>query len=334
MFTDAEELEDLPPQDLRKFAEQISISGSPFRPEELARLMDGELDADAEFESCTVEFYAGLDRYFRVTDLAFFSPTEAEHREQLVGSYFQAGRHQVLGNMTYEEEEVVELVEEDCNESNESNASNDSNASNFSNCFTPRVRVPRSDPGFWTIDTRPGTGWSTRSLQPPLMAQRLWLQGAGGCRLREVEIRGYIASSLCHIEVSHPALGASREAALSRLAWSDGAVVVGAVGNEELRLVPGGWVSFRLRVGAEQPELELEVGVLEPGKPQTLRMMAYAPHAGPDDLGGSDAMAMAELHLREGSMTWRSAALTLGPGLWTVRLATEGQPRAPGPAAQ
>ncbi|CAJ1436199.1 unnamed protein product [Effrenium voratum] len=132
MFTDAEELEDLPPQDLRKFAEQISISGSPFRPEELARLMDGELDADAEFESCTVEFYAGLDRYFRVTDLAFFSPTEAEHREQLVGSYFQAGRHQVLGNMTYEEEEVVELVEEDCNESNESNASNDSNASNFS----------------------------------------------------------------------------------------------------------------------------------------------------------------------------------------------------------
>ena len=34
--------------------------------------------------------------------------------------------------MLERQEEVVELVEEDCNESNESNASNDSNASNFS----------------------------------------------------------------------------------------------------------------------------------------------------------------------------------------------------------
>ena len=33
------------------------------RPGRLCQLSeDGELDADAEFESCTVEFYAGLDR--------------------------------------------------------------------------------------------------------------------------------------------------------------------------------------------------------------------------------------------------------------------------------
>ena len=36
----------------------------------------------------------------------------------------------------------------------------------------------------------------------------------------------------------------------------------------------------------DQPFDAPKVGVLEPGKPQTLRMMAYAPHAGPDDLGG------------------------------------------------
>ncbi|CAE7458832.1 unnamed protein product, partial [Symbiodinium natans] len=176
---------------------------------------DGEVDEDvvlSGMDSCSIEFDAGPDARILLSSLAFYAPPEAALRGDLVGSAFQTGFFAVLdGNYTPEEPETEPGPDlDDCE-----GAGNDSNNSNRSDCniTLPKRVVPSFDSDWqtvWPLDLQPSVGWNLRSFDPPLLLERLRLRGggglgAGGCRVREIAMRGHVIAKPwqgCPVEVT------------------------------------------------------------------------------------------------------------------------------------
>eukprot|EP00439_Symbiodinium_sp_Y106_P032590 s1391_g3.t3 len=220
-------------------------------------------------DACSIEFDAGPEALIMLSSLAFYAPPEVSLRMDLVGSAFQTG---------------------DCN------------------ITLPRRVMPSFTSDWqtvWALEVQPSVGWNQRTFDPPLHFERLRLlgpQGLGGCRVRELSMRGHVIVKPpmgCPVEVTvsnaAPAVAVADEAPLDHLVLD-----AKAVGAGQLQLSPRGSVSFWLSVAAavtDSPQLQIEAAVL------------------PDEHWPLQSDEMTFLSDGEAAMTWSDSFLLPSRGL-------------------
>ncbi|CAE6913708.1 unnamed protein product, partial [Symbiodinium sp. KB8] len=183
----------------------------------------------------------------------------------------------------------------------------------------------------WALEVQPSVGWNHRTFDPPLHFERLRLlgpQGLGGCRVREISMRGHVIAKPpmgCPVEVTvsnaAPAVAVADEAPLEHLVLD-----AKAVGAGQLQLSPRGSISFWLTVAAavtDSPQFQIEAAVLPdehwPLQSVTLQINSSMLSDMPSVPDLSDEMTF--LSDGEAAMTWSSvASLALPSGLWKVEI--------------
>ncbi|CAE7941686.1 unnamed protein product, partial [Symbiodinium necroappetens] len=185
----------------------------------------------------------------------------------------------------------------------------------------------------WALEVQPSVGWNHRTFDPPLHFERLRLLGpqglgAGGCRVREISMRGHVIVKPpmgCPVEVTvsnaAPAVAVADEAPLEHLVLD-----AKAVGAGQLQLSPRGSISFWLTVAAavtDSPQFQIEAAVLPdehwPLQSVTLQINSSMLSDMPSVPDLSDEMTF--LSDGEAAMTWSSvASLALPSGLWKVEI--------------